>query len=438
MFNRIAAFTLVLLIGVGASQADRRDQWPNFRGPLATGVAPSANPPTEWSESDNIKWKTKIPGKSSSSPIVWGDRVFVTSAIPTSGQSTMAESPGRRRRRQMRVPTEHRFVIMCLSRTTGDVLWQQTATTGTPGEATHPDNTFASASPSTDGECVIASFGPLGLFCYDCDGNLKWKRTDLGAMKTRGSFGYGSSPTLHGDYVVLPWDHEGDSYLALLRKETGETVWKVDRDEPTNWSTPIVVEQDGVKQIVHAGQSMARGYELTAGKELWSFSGLTQRPIASPVHRDGMAYFASSRGGSFMGAVNLNGRGHLNGTDHEVWTVDKATPDIPSLLLSEDRLYFFTANKAILSCVHAETGKPIGDSKRLGNMRAVYSSPVLAAGRIYVTGRDGNTIVLKDGPNLDVLAENQLGEPVDATPALVGSELFLRGEQHLFCIANEE
>jgi outer membrane protein assembly factor BamB len=390
---------------------------------------------------ENVKWKAVIPGRASSSPIVWNDKVFVTTAVSKSGAVQIEQEPagylGRRRRPRLQ-PTEHEFLVLCLSRKDGQTIWSRTATVGTPREAAHGDNTFASASPSTDGKYVIASFGSQGLFCFDFGGELKWARQDLGDMSTRGSFGEGSSPVLHENTIVLPWDHEGNSYIAALDKATGEALWKVERDEATNWATPLVVERAGRVQVVHSGQSRARGYDLATGAELWSYAGLTQRPVASPVSYNGLAFFASSRGGSFLGAVRLDGRGDLNNTDFEAWSLTKGAPDIPSLLLIDERLYFLTANTGVLSCVQAETGKTIAQPKRLGNMRAVYSSPVAAAGRIYVTGRDGQTVVLEDGPQLKILAQNQLDEPVDATAAIAGDELFLRGTQHLFCLRNAD
>ena len=307
------------------------------------------------------------------------------------------------------------------------------AAVATPS-AVHHDNSYASASPCTDGELVVASFGSQGLYCYDRTGKLLWKRNDLGSMTTRGSFGEGSSPILHADWIVLPWDHEGPSYLALLDKRTGETVWKVDRDEPSNWATPLVVADDDQLQIVHSGQNKARGYQLTTGEELWSYSGLTQRPVSSPVAFDGMAMFASSRRGSFLGAVNINGRGALNDTENELWTVDKATPDIPSLLLMGERLYFLSANTAVMTCVNARTGAEIVRRTRLGDLGSVYASPVAAAQHIYVTGRDGRTLVLDE--QLEIVAENELGERVDATAALVEDQILLRGDKHLFCFAS--
>jgi outer membrane protein assembly factor BamB len=441
MLYRAKPWLLVMLsLFATVCHGDVEEQWPSFRGPLCSGVAPTAHPPTTWSPTKNLKWKTPIPGKASSSPIVWDDKVFLTTAIPQGGKVTVkATSEGRSRRRRKRlVPSEHEFVVLCLARSTGEVLWQEVAEVGTPSEAAHADNTFASASPCTDGECLIVSFGTQGLFCYDLDGKLRWKSAAFGPMTTRGSFGEGSSPTIYRDFVILPWDHEGDSYLAAFDKNTGAQRWRIERDEPTNWATPIVVEQETGPQIVHSGQSFTRGYDLATGEELWKYSGLTQRPVSTPVSRDGIAFFASSRGGAFMGAVNLSGRGSLNGTASEMWTVTKGTPDIPSLLLVGNRLYFLAANSGVLSCVDATTGELIGAAKRLGNMRAVYSSPVSAAGHVYVTGRDGKTVVLKADDSLETVAENDLGEPVDATPAIVGEDLFLRGASHLFCFSQAE
>lgn len=253
------------------------DQWPSFRGPLSCGVAPHADPPVSWSSSRNVKWKVAVPGRASSSPIVWGDHVFLTSAI---SKSPPGEQPKTGDRRRPRVaPTEHEFVVLCLSRETGETIWSKVATVGTPKEAVHLDNTFASASPCTDGERVIVNFGSQGLFCYDFAGDQLWARKDLGTMTTRGSFGEGSSPAIHGDVVVLPWDHEGNSYIESIDIKSGQKKWRADRSESTNWVTPLIVEQEEGVQVVQSGQELTRGYDLATGEELWNYAGLTHTAL---------------------------------------------------------------------------------------------------------------------------------------------------------------
>jgi outer membrane protein assembly factor BamB len=253
-------------------------------------------------------------------------------------------------------------------------------------------------------------------------------------METRNSFGEGSSPTLSGDKIIVPWDHEGQSYLYALNKTTGETIWKTARDEPTNWSTPLIVEHDGKQQIIMNGQNKARGYDLETGKELWQCGGQTERPCASAVAADGIAYVASGFRGYFLGAFKLDGRGNLEGTDSVAWSVNQDTPDIASPLLSDGRLYFYKAKTGILTCVDAKTGEPHYSASRVNGLSSIYASPVAAGGNVYLTDRSGTIVVIKDADQLEVVATNSVGETVDATPAPVDNQLFIRGEKHLFCI----
>jgi outer membrane protein assembly factor BamB len=266
-------------------------------------------------------------------------------------------------------------------------------------------------------------------------GELVWKRDDLGKMESRNGFGEGASPTIAGDKIIVPWDHEGPSALYALNKLTGETIWKTERDEPTNWSTPLIVEHEGNQQIVMNGQNCARGYELESGNELWRCGGQTERPCASAVAADGIAYVTSGFRGYFMGAFKLAGRGDLKNTENVAWSMQQDTPDIASPVLSEGRLYFYKAKNGILSCVDAKTGTPFYTATRVPNLTSIYASPVAAGGFVYLSDRNGTTVVIKDGPEFEVVATNSIGETIDATPAPVGNELFIRGEKHLFCIA---
>jgi outer membrane protein assembly factor BamB len=267
------------------------------------------------------------------------------------------------------------------------------------------------------------------------DGDLKWKRDDFGKMNTRSSFGEGSSPTLEGDKILVPWDHEGPSSLYALDKMTGKTIWKTERDEPSCWATPLVVDYNGAKQVVLNGQTCAQAYDLETGKELWRCAGQTQRPIASAVTVDDLVIVGSGFRGSFMGAFRMNGKGDIENTDHVVWELGRDTPDISSPLLSNGRLYFHKGKSGMLSCVDAATGKPHYTAVRIPGISSTYASPVAAGGHVYLTGRKGTTVVIKDSDQLDIVATNSLGETVDATPSPVDNQLFIRGERHLFCIS---
>lgn len=446
------------------------DDWAHWRGPTGNGVALNAQPPIEWSSSENVKWKASIPGRGSGSPIVWQDRVFVVSAVPTDSDASAEQESTSEEGRNNRESAERRqdqrqqgqggrggrqqgrrprgggggelqtldFVVFCFDRSNGDLLWQKTAVTAKPHAGTHPTNGFASASPCTDGEHVYASFGSRGLFCYTLDGELKWSRTDLEPMATRNGFGEGSSPTIAGDAILLPWDHEGQSILYALNKETGETIWETKRDEPTEWSTPLVVESKNGKQVVLNGQNCARGYDLETGDELWRCAGQTDRPIASAVWMNDLVIVGSGYRGSFMAAFRLDGRGDLKQSDAIAWSINQDTPDVTSPILSNGRIYFHKGKTGVISCVDAVTGETLFGPSRITGINSTYASPVAAGGYIFLTGQSGTTVVIKDSDQLEVIATNSVGEGVDATPAPVDNQLFIRGERHLFCIEASE
>lgn len=437
----VVIFALTIAVNLQAQDAEQlKDNWHHFRGPTGNGISETATPPTEWSSQKNVKWKVAIPGSGTGSPVIWDDKIFVITAIPTGSDGAAEEQPrdqsprGRRGgRRQRPAPKPHQFVVMCFDRESGEQNWKQVAVETTPHSSHHQDHGYASSSPVTDGEHLYVSFGSQGIYCYDFDGRLVWKRTDLGRMTTRGGFGEGSSLAIYGNVLILPWDHEGQSRLEVIDKTNGETKWKVDRDEPSAWCSPRVVVVNSRPQVVHGGQNYMRGYDLENGDELWRASGLSQRPVATPVVFNDIAYFASSRQGSAMRAVKLGGSGDVT-SDGIAWQINKNTPDCPSLLLSDDRLYFLSSNRGILSCANAQEGSLMFGPERLGSIQGVYSSPVAADGKVYITGRGGKTVVIKDSNEFEVIEENDIGEPVDATIALAGNQLFIRGQKHLFCI----
>ena len=261
--RKIAFALLGVLLATTAAMADdfdssRLDNWHHWRGPNANGVAPLANPPIHWDEQTNVKWKVAIPGSGHSTPIVWEDKVFILTAVKTDRKVDVEAAPpaqGRRRRigrQSAPLDTVFQYIVLCLDRNSGETLWQRVATEEVPHEGHHRDHGYASGSPTTDGRLLYASFGSRGIFCYDLDGNFKWKR-DLGHMRTRNAFGEGTSPVLHGDTLIVQWDQEDDSFIVALDAETGETRWKTPRNESTSWSTPIVVEHDGKLQVVANG-----------------------------------------------------------------------------------------------------------------------------------------------------------------------------------------
>jgi len=451
VFLRLA---IALFIACAYSRSVRADpandqNWPAWRGPLATGASPTADPPTTWSDTQNIKWKAEIPGEGTSTPIVWGDRVFVLAAIDTDkrGQAaTPAELPpppdrggGRRGRGGMGRGTPpsnvYQFVILCLDRKTGKLLWQQVAREEVPHEGRHPsEGSFASPSPVTDGKNVYAFFGSRGLYCYDMDGKLQWSK-DLGKMRIFLTFGEGSSPALCGDSLIINWDNEDGSFITALDKSTGKTLWKTTRNEHTAWATPLIVDVGGKAQIVTIATSKTRTYDATSGKLLWEGPGLTRNVIPSPVAADGIAYVMSGYQGHSAMAIRLDKTADSNSSDPIVWKFGKKTPYVPSPLLYNGRLWFFADNAEIVTCLEAKSGKPIIDGQRIDGLLGVFASPVAAAGKVYLIGRNGGVVVMKDGNEPKVIATNHLDDKFDASPALAGADLFLRGQHTLYCIS---
>ena len=424
-----------------APPADAEKYWGQWRGPEATGVAPHGNPPIEWSETKNVHWKIEIPGKGYGTPVVWGDRLFVLTAVAVEAQAAAPavepQEGGQRRRRPKITPSMQKFVVMAIDRRDGSILWEKTAREEIPHEGTHPDGSWASTSAITDGEHVYAYFGSHGLYCFDVKGNLVWE-VDLGDMSTRRRFGEGSSPALHGDKLVVNWDHEGQSFIVALDKKTGKEVWRTDRDENTSWSSPLIVEHNSKAQVITSATNHVRSYDLETGEIIWEASGMTVNTIPTPVAADGMVYATSGFRGSALLAINLtDAKGDIDGSSAIVWTYDRDTPYVPSPLLYKDAIYFFKSNSGILSCFNAKSGEPYYGPQRLGDVMNVYASPVAAQDRVYITGRGGTTLVIRHGPKFDVIATNDLDDRFDASPAVVGDTIYLRGHRNLYAIAEE-
>jgi outer membrane protein assembly factor BamB len=364
---------------------------------------------------------------------VWGEHVFVLTAVPAGAIGDEELEDGGK----IQPDEPQRFTVMALKREDGSVAWQHVAREGVPHEGTHGDATWASASALTDGELLFAYFGSNGLFAYDLAGEPLWER-QLGLMQTRNGFGEGASPAVHGDTLVVQWDHEGPSFLVALDRRTGEERWKRDRDEPTSWATPVIVEVNGKPQVLTSGTNRIRSYDLASGEEVWSAEGLTTNAIPTPVVVDGVAYFMSGFRGAELRAVRLaDAKGEITDSDAILWQAGENTPYVPSPLATDGTLYFYKSNSGILSALDMETGETRYGPERLETVQNVYASPVAAAGRIYLLDREGTAEVLASGPELKVLARNRLDDHFDASPALVGDELYLRGKQHLYCLASE-
>ncbi len=430
------------LICANTSAQDGQAYWPTWRGPEMNGVAPRGNPPVTWSESKNVQWRIELPGQGTSSPVIWGDKLFFQTAVDT-GKAGQASAPaaseegnrGRGPRRGRAPSTVYQFDLVCVDRTDGEILWQKTATEAVPHEGHHGDHGFASYSPVTDGKHIWVSFGSRGLHCFDLDGNLKWSR-DLVPMTMRGGFGEGSSPALAGEAVVVVCDHEGDSAIFAFHRETGEPLWRKDRDERSGWATPISVEVDGTLQVITSATNFVRSYDARTGEVIWQCSGQTGNVVPTPVVGFGKVFCTSGFRGSALQAIQLGRRGDLSDSEAIVWQVDRFTPYVPSPILYKGRIYVCTVNNELISCYDAQTGEPHYTRQRLDDVSGIYASPVAVADRLYFAGRNGVTAVIKSSDDFEVLATNTLDDGFDASPAIVGDALYLKGRKYLYCLMN--
>ncbi len=433
---RSGCFWAVLLLwSAPANAAD--EQWPQWRGPLGTGAALNADPPLEWSETKNIRWKVALPGKGHSTPIVWGDRVFLTAAVPFGEALPPKSSTAPGTHDGVPVTQRHEFVVLAVNRRDGNILWQKTVYKKLPHEGGHYTGSLASHSAVTDGEHVYAYFGSHGLHCLDMNGKVQWQK-QFGEMLTKHGHGESASPVLHGDLVFINWDHDGPCFVAAFDKRTGQQRWKVNRDEETSWSSPIMVENDGQALLIVAGTNRVRAYAPATGQVIWECGGLSSNIVATPVAAHGMLFAGSSYEKRAFLAIRLDGaKGDLTGSNRVAWTRNRGTPYVPSPLLYGDSLYFLTHYQGVLSRVDAVTGVDNPGAIRLGSMGNIYASPVAGGGRIYVTDLDGKTIVLSDDDRSKVLAENLLNDEFAASAAIVQRELFLRGKKSLYCITED-
>ena len=422
-----------------SAAADYDKNWPQWRGPDANGVSLYGKAPVKWDETKNIKWKIEIPGKGHATPIVWGNQIFILTAIETDKKEVPAQGQNQGLGMSISTDSKIKFVILAVDRSDGSIIWQHTAREEVPHEGTHSTGSWASYSPVTDGEHVFAYFGSHGLYCYDMQGKLIWDK-DFGDMTIKNAWGEGSSPALYKDKIVVTWDHEGQSFIIALDKSTGKELWKTDRDEGTSWATPLIVESNGKPQVITNATNKIRSYDLADGKLLWESSGMTQNVIPSPVTAKGMVYVMSGYMGNALQAIRLSeAKGNIAGSKALAWKLDKDTPYIPSPLLYDDILYFMSGMGGnSISCVNAGTGEAYYSNQRLKGIGSLlYASPVLADGKIYITSRNGSTVVIKQGPQFEVLATNKLDDCFSASPVIVDNELFLRGDKYLYCITEK-
>jgi len=442
VLSRLAPLALT---SFAAAMPQEASHWPSWRGPLGSGSSPASNPPAHWAEKSgetpakNIAWKVEIPGLGSSSPIAWQDCIYLTTAIETDRPGVPDVELEPHDTRAVPHPTVvYEFAVLAIDRRDGRIIWQKKLADAVPHEGGHRTNSHASGSPVTDGERIYANFGSRGVHCLDLAGNIVWSKS-LGAMRTRRQYGEGSSPTVYGDRLIVTWDHEGESFLVGFDKRTGEELWRQPRDEVTSWSTPIVVEVDGRAQIVVNATTASRGYDLQTGNVIWSLPGMTVNCIPIPIYANGIAYLMSGYRGQMLQAVRLAGaKDDLQGSENVVWQHTRSTSYVPSATLQSNRLYFLRGNTAVLSCLDANTGSVLYEGQRLPGLREVYASPIAVEGRIYFTSREGVTIVIADGPKFEQLAVNRLDDEIDASPAVIGDKLYMRGRRNLYCIAHDE
>jgi len=441
-------FLIIVVVWECANAVASRDaragdgDWPQFRGPQAQGVVERADLPDTWSATENIAWKVPVAGRGWSSPIVWGDRVFLTTV-------TSADDREERKRGiyfggdpRDKPQTPHQWRVVCLDRRDGHLLWQQVAHEGVPPEAVHRKNTYASETPATDGERVYAYFGNLGVFCYSLSGEPLWSRP-LGSYKIADGMGTGSSPTLFAENLFVVNDNEEQSFLTAIDRKTGNEVWRVLRSEKTGWATPYVWQNGQRTEIVVSGSAVARAYDLE-GKPLWHLGNMSGQTIPSPVAIPELLFLASGHvldGKRPIVAVRPGAQGDITlaaqdtSSDFVAWSLRKASPYSPSLLYYRDYIYAVT-DLGIFSCLEARQGKIVYERKRLPNGRAVTASPWAYNGQVFCLSEYGETFVIKAGPEFEVVRVNALpdDELYLSTPAIAGDQLLIRSEHHLYAI----
>lgn len=431
-----SVFCLLLLSSL-AGAAD----WPQFRGPSASGIG-DGSPPSEWNgeSGKNIRWKTEIPGLGYSSPVIWGDRIFLTSAVPSAGgPSVKLGLYGDIKPVEGEGPQS--YEVYCLDRRTGKILWKQTAAKGQPKVKRHPKSSHANPTPATDGKYLAVSFGSEGLYVYNLNGKLLWKK-DLGVLDSGyymvpdAQWGFASSPVLHDGKVIIQADVQKNSFLAVFNAKDGAEMWRTPRQDVPTFGTPAVAPAGGTrKQVVVNGWKHMGGYDPDTGKEIWRLSGGGDIPVPTPVFTNELVVITSAHGSSRpIHAIRTEAKGDLNQDRAAIaWSQEKAGNYMQTPLLS-DGLGYFCLDNGVLSVYQLLDGKRLYQQRLGPGSSGFTSSPVAAASRLYITNEDGRTYVLQQGREYKLIAENELGESVMATPAISDGVLFIRGGRHLFAI----
>jgi outer membrane protein assembly factor BamB len=449
----IPARKITLTKGKGAARArsgPAAGSWPSFRGPLASGVAENQNLPDQWNvkTGENILWRTPIPGLAHSSPVVWGDRIFVTTAISTDPKATFRPGLyGDGDASQDR--SVHRWMIYSIDKHTGKIVWERVAHQGAPIEKRHIKSTYANSTPATDGRIVVAWFGSQGVFAYDINGQLLWKvdvgRVDMGAYDIPTyEWGPASSPIIWNDLVIIQCDTQADSFLLALDARTGKTIWKTDRDELPSWGTPTVVDTSSGPQLVTNASNFIRAYDPRTGKELWRIGGSSKITAPTPIFAEDLIVVVSGRGPERpIFVVRSNARGDLTLADGKTssetiaWSRTGRGSYMPTPLIYRGQLYVL-ANNGTFDAYNLKTGDEIY-RQRLPTIGSGYSaSPVAADGKLYLSNEDGEILVIGAGDKFTHIATNSMGELLMATPALSQGVMYVRSSQSLFAIGKQK
>jgi outer membrane protein assembly factor BamB len=443
--NRIPALSLLFLALFMPSSSSgfnfEPSNWSQWRGPDGTGLSPETDLPTEWSTGKNIKWSAAIAGRGHSSPIVWEDKIFLTTDVEgdnVEGAKAVEHKMGGQifvHPDSVGANRKHTFKVLALDRKTGKILWDQTAYQGTVYDNRHRKGSYAAPTPVTDGTHVYAWFGGEGdgLYCYDFAGKLSWK-TAVGKIANVG-MGPGSSPVIYENVVILQCDEdEGkNSFIVALDKKSGKEVWKTPRKVQISWSTPLIVKTAQRTELITSGNETVISYDPKTGKELWQAKGHGSNAIPSPLAGHGMVFVYAGFPAKKTMAIKLGGAGDISETSNIVWRYEKGTAYVPSSILYGDYIYLMS-DRGILTCLDAKTGKLIYEGGRIPVPATFTASPVAFAGKIMLTSEDGDTYVIKAGPKFEVIATNSIAEPVYASPAISDGMIFIRGEKNLYCI----
>jgi outer membrane protein assembly factor BamB len=431
----------ILGMMVMAATAFAADSWPQFRGPQGSGVSDDPALPDKWSATENVLWKVDILGNGWSSPVVWGDQIFVTAVVsekeekPKKGLYFGGERPA--------PSDEHRWILYSVDFKTGKILWRKEVFSGVPRTSHHLKNTYASETPVTDGENVYAFFGNVGLYCFDMQGNVKWSRP-YGPFNTRNGWGTGASPILYKGRIYIVDDNDDHSFLEVLDKKTGAVITKIDRgDEGSNWSTPYIWENEKRTEIITTGTNHVRSYDLD-GKLLWHFSGMSTIVIPTPFAKGGLLYLSAGYVGDQVRpayAIRPGATGDISlkpnqtSNDFIAWYLPRGGPYNPTPIVYCD--YYYTLfDQGFLTCHNAKTGEEVYGKKRIDPAAGAFSSsPIAANGKLYLSSEDGDTFIVAAGPEYKILNKNGLDEMIMATPALVRGSLIIRTASRIYRIA---